>query len=1789
VAVNEAAGTLTYTVKLSNPSATGVTVSYATQDGTANAGSDYTQATGSLTFAPGETTKTITVNVLDDSVFEGSEAFKVVLSNASGANLTVAESTTTIQDNGTGTTPPGVTPTDDTPKVSGVSSPSATEGGDLSFTVSLSNPSTSTTPLTLKLTDGSGTVAGDTTGSVSVSFDGGVTFTPVTVNPDGTINLVVPANTGSVTVKVPTTDDAISEGTETIKLTAGTPANGATPLSGTGTINDNDGTPTLSIEGPAEVNEAAGTLTYTVKLSNPSAMGVTVNYATQDAGASSGSDYTPASGSLTFAPGETTKTITVNVLEDSVFEGPEAFKVVLTNASGANLTVAEATTTIQDNGTGTTPPGVTPTDDRPVITVSNASAVEGAQEVFTVTLSKPSSAAQTVGLSLASGTATVPADFLNASEVSYDNGGTWQVASGGQTIVPAGTTSFLVRVATVNDTTPESTESFSLTATMAVSSNGQSTGTATITDNDAPPAIDLDANNSSGVTGTGYTATYTENGTGIRVVDTDLLITDTDSTQLTGATIRLTNSQAGDVLSVGTLPTGITASVLNGVVTLSGAATLAAYQAAMAVVTFSNASDTPSTTARILQISVTDGTNTSNIATSTINVVAVNDAPLMGSGTGNVSEEGLANGLMDSTGTGDTTDLTKVSGVIAISDVDSASVTVSLTAPITPVLTATGQTVSWTSDGSGGLIGQAGSTLVATAIINNTGNYTFELLAPLKHSAQGEDVLNLVLGVSANDGQTTSTNTLTIRVEDDAPNTPPVVTDSVSVLDTNVMIVLDISGSMNDASGIGSLTRLQAAVQSINSLLDKYDQNGVVAVRLVTFSGTVQPLGGDQWVSVAEARSLLAGVVATGGTNYDYALSGAQSAFATSTGKLSDAQNVSYFFSDGNPTLSSDYPTSNTTNPGNVTNDGTGGTTDRGDGISATEEIAWRNFLTTNSINSYAVGLGSGVAQTYLNPVAYDGRFLVNTSGAVVTDLTQLDNVLSSTVRESSTGQLISNGTVGPSLGADGGSIQSITINGVTYTHNPASPEITVVTTLGGSLKINFATGVYTYKAPDVLAANAQENFTYVLADGDGDLSTGSLVLNVERDALVAGAPTASAAVIAVSEEGLAGALQDTTGVLDTTNALSASGQLTFGTTGGASVVSAVATAPTSQVLTASGEPVVWVSDNNGGLIGKAGSASGATVGTLTMSRSGSYAFTLAAPLKHAGSGEDVLDLNFGVKLLDSSNRVGQGAFTIRVEDDAPAAATAPLTASVTALNTNLLITLDVSGSMNDVVSDGKTRLELALDGIQKLLDRYDTIGDVAVRLVTFSNTTGTPGGDTWLTVAQAKTLLSNGSITATGGTNYDYALSASQTAFATSTGKLGNAQNVAYFFSDGNPTLSSTNPISQNDGGNNRGDIVNDGTNGTTNLGDGISATEEANWVTFLNTNQIKTYAVGLGSDVLTTYLNPVAYDGQASSNRNGVVVADVANLDASLANTVAQSVRGQLVGSGGFSAFGADGFGHIDAVIANGVTRSFDEANPVVTLGTSQGGSLTVNMLTSEYTYTAAGNQPAGSTDKVDLVLLDKDGDPSTSSITFVVEQATVRVGVASGETLTGTGGPDRILGRDGADVINAGAGNDVVFGNAGNDTINGGTGNDTLAGGAGSDSLTGGAGSDVFAWHLSDPGTSSFSRAVDRITDFNVAAPSAGGDVLDLRDLLSGESANNLVNYLDISTTATQTVIRISPTGAFSGGSYSSTADTQQIVLEGVNLRDVNVFGLGATATDKDIIDKLLQQGKLLIGDN
>lgn len=164
--------------------------------------------------------------------------------------------------------------------------------------------------------------------------------------------------------------------------------------------------------------------------------------------------------------------------------------------------------------------------------------------------------------------------------------------------------------------------SAAVNATIAVG-----TGVGTIIDNDQPPVIDLDADNST-TTGSNYTTTYTENGTGVSIADTDIVITDVDSTTLVSATITLTNAQLGDVLSAGTMPVGITANIVGNVVTLTGIASLTAYQTAIRAITFSSTSENPSTTPRVIHVVVNDGLSNSNTAIATINVVAVNDAPI---------------------------------------------------------------------------------------------------------------------------------------------------------------------------------------------------------------------------------------------------------------------------------------------------------------------------------------------------------------------------------------------------------------------------------------------------------------------------------------------------------------------------------------------------------------------------------------------------------------------------------------------------------------------------------------------------------------------------------------------------------------------------------------------------------------------------------------------------------------------------------------------------------------------------------------------------------------------------------------------------------------------------------------------------------------------------------------------------------------------------------------------------------------------------------------------------------
>src|SRR5262249_50264595 len=131
------------------------------------------------------------------------------------------------------------------------------------------------------------------------------------------------------------------------------------------TIFDNDAQPSLMVDDMnlIEGNSGQRAMTFTVRLSAASGLPVTVNYATADKNAVAGLDYVAANGSVTFAAGETSKTVPVNVLGDQATEKDEELYLNLSGPSGATLADSQALGTILN-------------DDNSV-RIKDASALEG--------------------------------------------------------------------------------------------------------------------------------------------------------------------------------------------------------------------------------------------------------------------------------------------------------------------------------------------------------------------------------------------------------------------------------------------------------------------------------------------------------------------------------------------------------------------------------------------------------------------------------------------------------------------------------------------------------------------------------------------------------------------------------------------------------------------------------------------------------------------------------------------------------------------------------------------------------------------------------------------------------------------------------------------------------------------------------------------------------------------------------------------------------------------------------------------------------------------------------------------------------------------------------------------------------------------------------------------------------------------------------------------------------------------------------------------------------------------
>jgi hypothetical protein len=470
-----------FTVSMSPISARTISVDWATANDTALAPVDYAAGTGTLTFNPGQTAKTVQVTASGDTTDEPDETFFVNLSNPTNATIADAQGLGTIAD-------------DDAPPTVSIGNASVPEGNTgtapATFTVSLSAASGKTVTVEYASANGTATAPADyaAVGTTILTFTPGQLSKTVTVNAQG---------------------DVLDEADETFSVNLSNAVNASIAgAPGAGVITDDDPLPRLSINDVTVTEGDAGTVaaSFTLTLAPVSGRNVTIDYGTADATAVQPGDYTSTNNTLTFTPGQTTKTVTVNAKGDTTDEIDETFAVNLTNAVNATITDAQGTGTITDD------------DLPPTLSLGNASVAEGDTGTSPITF--------TVFLSGASGK-TVAVDYTT-SDLSATQPADYATATGTVTFTPGQTS----RIATVNakgDTIDEEDET--LAVDLSNPSNATLAGTqgmGTITDDDAPPSISV--NDATAVEGNAGTtpATFTVSlaGPSAKPISVDYAISD---------------------------------------------------------------------------------------------------------------------------------------------------------------------------------------------------------------------------------------------------------------------------------------------------------------------------------------------------------------------------------------------------------------------------------------------------------------------------------------------------------------------------------------------------------------------------------------------------------------------------------------------------------------------------------------------------------------------------------------------------------------------------------------------------------------------------------------------------------------------------------------------------------------------------------------------------------------------------------------------------------------------------------------------------------------------------------------------------------------------------------------------------------------------------------------------------------------------------------------------------------------------------------------------------------------
>lgn len=419
--VIEDIGTATMTVARIGGSTGEITVDYTTTQVTARKNLDYAHTSGTLTFAEGETVKTISVPVFEDAVTERDETLSITLSNPTDGSALMQPLAAVLN------------------IIDSSHLPVLSAGG---ASVNEADSGSTNTVLKVSMSAATGQVVTVNYIATGISARKGADFQALsgklTFNPGET----------EKTVTVSVLNDLLDEVDETFYLALSNPTHAALPTSGNPqvvTIFDNDPEPTVSVNDVTVTEGDTGTVNavFTVTLSAASGKTVTLRYQAFPGigygGADTPEDFRETYGTFSLAPGVRTKSITVPVRGDLVFEGTETFFL---NVAGENSsqTLAKGVCTILDN------------DVPPTMSILDAKIVEGNTGTstmrVTVKLSAPSTEQAGALFKVTRGTATANVDY--------------RPVGGGILIYPGMTVDY-IEVPIIGDRLKEADETFIIT------------------------------------------------------------------------------------------------------------------------------------------------------------------------------------------------------------------------------------------------------------------------------------------------------------------------------------------------------------------------------------------------------------------------------------------------------------------------------------------------------------------------------------------------------------------------------------------------------------------------------------------------------------------------------------------------------------------------------------------------------------------------------------------------------------------------------------------------------------------------------------------------------------------------------------------------------------------------------------------------------------------------------------------------------------------------------------------------------------------------------------------------------------------------------------------------------------------------------------------------------------------------------------------------------------------------------------------------------------------------------